>query len=117
VPDDPPAGYVLAQEPYEQVPVTPGPGLWHLAVKHPSEVLFGRQFQAPNDDHAPTRFEELISFINLEGTHGVECMMVDLPVGKRTKDDGVLNKDVVERQDAGAVVNDLGEPAHEFGCE
>ena len=115
--DDSASGHLLAQQPYEQVPVTLGPGLRHLPVQHPSEVLFGRQFQAPNDDHAPTRFEELISFINLEGTHGVECMMVDLPVGKRTKDDGVLNKDVVERQDAGAVVNDLGEPAHEFRGE
>lgn|GEM_PF-6693601 len=112
VPDDPASGDLLAQQPYKQVPVTSGPGLRHLPVKHPSEVLFGREFQAPNHDHAPARLEKLVGLIDLEGTHGVKCMVVNLAVGNRTKDDGVLGDDVVERQYSGTVINDVREPAH-----
>ena len=57
--DHPPSGYVVTPQPYEHVPVPASPGLRHLPVKHSSEVVFGRQLQPTNEDHAPTRLEEL----------------------------------------------------------
>ena len=71
---------MVTRQPYEHVPVTACPGLRHLPVKHSSEVVFGGQFQPTNDDHAPTRLEELVGLIDLEGTYGAECMVLDLAV-------------------------------------
>jgi len=81
------------------------------------EVVPGRQFQATDCDHTPARFEELISVVNLEGTHGVECMVEDLAVGNCAEDDASVGKDVIHGQNASTVINRVGDPAHRLGGE
>ena len=81
VADHPSPGYLRAVEPYEHVSVARGPGLRQLSVPHVIEVVPGRQFEAPDCDHTPAGLEELISVANLEGTHGVECMVEISPSG------------------------------------
>ena len=61
----------------------PDPRLRHLPVEHSSKVVFGRQFQPTNDDHAPTRLKELVGLIDLERTNRAERMVVDLAVRER----------------------------------
>src|SRR4249920_2937234 len=112
VADYPASGYLCAWQPYEHVAATRGPGLRELPVPHVIEVVSGRQFQATDCDHTPPRLEELIGLINLERTDGAECMVEDLAVGNRAEDDAVVGKDVIDGQDAGAVVSGIGDPAH-----
>ena len=117
VADHPSPGYLRAGKPYEHVSVTRGPGLRQLPESHVIEVVPGRQFQAPDCDHTPAGLEELISVVNLEGTHGVECMVEDLAVGNRAEDDAAVRKDVIHGQNAGAVISGIGDPAHGLGSE
>jgi nucleotide-binding universal stress UspA family protein len=117
VADHPPSGHMLARQPYEHVSVTSGPRLGKPPEPHLSEVVYGGQLQAPNDDHTPTRLEELIGLVDLESTNGAECMVEDLAVGNRTKDDGVVDKDVVHGQDPRAGISGVGDSAHGLGGE
>ena len=117
VPDYPTSGYLCAGQPYEHVSATRGPGLRELPVPHVIEVVPGRQFQSPDCDHTPARLEEIISVVDLEGAHGVECMVEDLAVGNRAEDDAVVGKDIIHGQNAGAVISGIGDPAHGPGGE
>jgi hypothetical protein len=49
------------------VSVTRGPGLRQLPIAHPSEILFSRELQEPDDDHAPAGLKEFVGLIDLEG--------------------------------------------------
>ena len=90
----------------------PAQGSGSFPYRMLSEVVFSRQLQPPNCDHAPTGLEELIGLVDLEGTVGVECIAEDFAVGNRAEDDAVGAKDVVHGQDAGAGVSGIRDPAH-----
>jgi hypothetical protein len=116
-PEDSPSGHMLARQSYEHGSVTSGPRLRQSPVPHASEVVFGRQLQPPNCDHAPTRLEELVGLVDLKGAVRAECIAGDFAVGNRTEDDAVLAKDVVHGKDAGTSIADVRDPAHGLGGE
>ena len=117
VADHPPPGHLLARQSYEHVSVTTRPRLGMPPLTHMSEVVYGRQLQAPNDHDAPTRLEELVGLVDLESTDGAERMVGDLAVRNRAEDDKVVDKDVVHGQDARACISGIGDSANGLGAE
>ena len=85
-------------------------------MPHVLEVVSGCQLQEPGCDHTPARLEELIGVVNLEGAHGVECMMENCAVWKRPEDDAVVGARS-SRANASAVMSGIGESAHGLGGE